>query len=308
MGLFGNRISKAEQIARVQKFNQEWAESQARWDKIEGETKRLIAEKKRSEDEAKVKICNEWIQRYLSDSFWIDSPFDIDAHIAKWQVDCDIPITLSQETTEVIDWWKKSNEYLREIMRQSDTSIFNVESAKSEIEQSAGRALRIDDDTMAMYEALQHREQDQYVQAWQQIEEEEARNPSGNSMNLEKALESIDDMDGHDFEYFCAALLRNLGYQDVQVTQGSGDQGIDVIASRDSVKYGIQCKRYSSDVGNGAIQEAIAGKQFYGCHVGLVLTNQFFTPAAQQLASATGIVLWDRNKLIQLMKSRQEEK
>ena len=46
MGLFGNRISKTEQKARIQKFNQEWAESQAKWDQIEAEKKRLIAEKR----------------------------------------------------------------------------------------------------------------------------------------------------------------------------------------------------------------------------------------------------------------------
>ena len=192
-------------------------------------------------------------------------------------------------------------------MKHPAASTWSVESAKSEIEQNTGRTLRVDDETMAMYEALQHREQEQYAQAFQQSAEEEARDPSGKSWSLEKAIDSIDNMDGHDFEYFCAALLRDLGYQDVQVTQGSGDQGIDVIASRDSVKYGIQCKRYSSDVGNGAIQEASAGKQYYGCHVGVVLTNQFFTVAAQKLASVTGIVLWDRNKLIQMMKDRSNQ-
>ena len=54
--------------------------------------------------------------------------------------------------------------------------------------------------------------------------------------------EAINTMDGHDFEYFCADLLRKNGFDKVEVTKGSGDQGIDIIAFKDGIKYGIQCK------------------------------------------------------------------
>lgn len=108
---------------------------------------------------------------------------------------------------------------------------------------------------------------------------------------------SIDAMEGHDFEHFCAAILRKIGYT-VEVTPGSGDQGIDVIAIKDEIKYGIQCKCYSSDIGNKAVQEAFAGKTFYKCHIGVVLTNRYFTRAAKELAEANGIVLWNRDMLL----------
>ena len=35
----------------------------------------------------------------------------------------------------------------------------------------------------------------------------------------------LDNMEGHDFEYFCADLLKDRGFLDVQVTKGSGDYG-----------------------------------------------------------------------------------
>lgn len=111
----------------------------------------------------------------------------------------------------------------------------------------------------------------------------------------------FDMMEGHDFEYFCAQLLRNNGYQNVEVTQGSGDQGIDIIAYRDGIKYGIQCKCYSSDIGNKAVQEVFAGKTYYACHVGVVLTNRYFTKSAVELAEKNGVLLWDRNKLLSMM-------
>lgn len=110
-------------------------------------------------------------------------------------------------------------------------------------------------------------------------------------------LPVYDTMEGHDFEYYCADLLKNNGFYNVSVTQGSGDQGIDVLAEKGGVKYGIQCKCYSKDIGNKAVQEAFAGKTFYHCHVAVVLTNRFFTKSAQELAAVNQVLLWDRNQL-----------
>lgn len=106
-----------------------------------------------------------------------------------------------------------------------------------------------------------------------------------------------DTMEGHDFEYYCADLLKNNGFCNVNVTQGSGDQGIDVLAEKGGVKYGIQCKCYSKDIGNKAVQEAFAGKTFYHCHVAAVLTNRYFTRSAKELASINQVLLWDRDQL-----------
>lgn len=106
-----------------------------------------------------------------------------------------------------------------------------------------------------------------------------------------------DTMEGHDFEYYCADLLRHNGFCNVSVTQGSGDQGIDVLAEKGGVKYGIQCKCYSKDIGNKAVQEAFAGKTFYHCHVAAVLTNRYFTRSAKELANINQVLLWDRDQL-----------
>lgn len=128
---------------------------------------------------------------------------------------------------------------------------------------------------------------------------EEIQN-SGEEVSSNKI--SIDMMEGHDFEYFCANVIEKNGYSRVEVTRGSGDQGIDIIAYRDGVKYGIQCKRQSNDVGNKAVQEAFSGKIYYNCHVGVVLTNRYFTPSAVDLAESNGIILWDRAKLLTMIK------
>lgn len=114
-------------------------------------------------------------------------------------------------------------------------------------------------------------------------------------------MTEVDSMDGHEFEHFCARLLKINGFEEVKVTPGSGDQGLDIIAVRDGVKHGIQCKCYGSDLGNKAVQEAFAGRTFYRCHVAVVLTNRYFTKAAKELADVDQVVLWNRDKLAEFI-------
>lgn len=109
--------------------------------------------------------------------------------------------------------------------------------------------------------------------------------------------QDYDSMDGHQFEYFCADVLKKNGFTDVEVTQGSGDYGVDVLAKKDGITYAIQCKCYSHTVGNKAVQEAFSGKEYYKCMVGVVLTNNYFTKAAKETAMSNRIILWDRDKL-----------
>ena len=52
-------------------------------------------------------------------------------------------------------------------------------------------------------------------------------------------------MDGYEYEYECAKLLKRKGFSRINVTRGSGDQGIDILAFKEGKSYGIQCKYYS---------------------------------------------------------------
>lgn len=119
-------------------------------------------------------------------------------------------------------------------------------------------------------------------------------------------ISSISWMDGHEFEYFCADLFRKNGYSEVCVTPGSGDQGVDILAVKDGIKYAIQCKNYASPLGNTSVQEVNAGKTFYQCHVGVVLTNSTFTTGAIKLADATGVLLWDKVTLQKMIDAAQQ--
>lgn len=123
-------------------------------------------------------------------------------------------------------------------------------------------------------------------------EKSEALEEEQNSSPI-PSLPNMDTMEGHRFEYFCADILRTSGYENVEVTRGSGDHGVDVIAVKSGIKYAVQCKRFSGGVGNKAVQEIYFGKSYYHCHVGIVMTNSYFTPAAKKAAREAGVILWD---------------
>lgn len=111
----------------------------------------------------------------------------------------------------------------------------------------------------------------------------------------------FEDMDGEEFEEFCAELLEKKGYENVELTGKSHDKGVDIFADMNGVSYAIQCKCYSEPVGIKAVQEVYAGKDYYCCMVGVVMTNQTFTKSAIEFASRLNVLLWDGDVLAGLI-------
>jgi len=91
-------------------------------------------------------------------------------------------------------------------------------------------------------------------------------------------------------------VFTNCGWN-AQVTKASGDQGVDVIAELNGVRVAVQCKLYSSPVGNKAVQEVFAAKIHYDCQIAIVVTNNSYTPSAKQLASTCGVELLHHDAL-----------
>lgn len=117
--------------------------------------------------------------------------------------------------------------------------------------------------------------------------------------------EHFDMLEGHEFEHYCAELLRKKGFIEVEVTKGSGDYGVDILAEKDGVTYAIQCKCYTAPIGVKAIQEAYAGRDYYERMVGAVLTNQYFTTPAVEAAKKLKILLWDRGYLESMLEEEE---
>lgn len=116
------------------------------------------------------------------------------------------------------------------------------------------------------------------------------------------SMQQVDTMTGMEFENFCVSILQRNGYQTIKQTKATGDQGIDIIAEKDHKKYAIQCKCYKNPVGNHSVMEACSGRIYYGCDVGVVMTNSTFTPQAIDHAKKTGVLLWNREIILNMLK------
>lgn len=111
-------------------------------------------------------------------------------------------------------------------------------------------------------------------------------------------LQEIDAMSGHAFEHYVGQLLSQQGYQ-TEVTRGSGDNGVDIIAKMNGTRWAIQCKRQASNISRNAISDAVAATKstLFNCSRAMVVTNSYFSKAAISYAHSTNCVLVDRDTL-----------
>jgi predicted helicase len=107
-----------------------------------------------------------------------------------------------------------------------------------------------------------------------------------------KAFESneVPPINGHDFEHWVAAKLIENDWN-ASVTQASGDDGVDVIATREGLSVAIQCKRFSGSVGTKAVQEIYSGMKHMQLDRAAVVSTGNYTKAAKGLAATTGVLL-----------------
>jgi len=120
-------------------------------------------------------------------------------------------------------------------------------------------------------------------------------------------IDDIDHMTGVEFEHYVGDILKTRAFH-IEYTKASGDYGGDIVARKDGKKYCIQLKRYNHAVAQEAVREAIAAKAYYTCTESMVVTNNQFTKAAQELARVNHTILIDRDKLLKWMVEFQDGK
>lgn len=106
----------------------------------------------------------------------------------------------------------------------------------------------------------------------------------------------FEDMTPIEYEEYCKSILIDLGWNAYNTPQ-SGDQGADIVADKNSVKMVVQCKLYSSPVGNKAVQEVIAAKVYHDADLALVVSNASYTKSARTLANASNVYLLHHDDL-----------
>jgi len=108
--------------------------------------------------------------------------------------------------------------------------------------------------------------------------------------------------DPYKYEEFIKELLRDEGFS-AKRTRGSGDYGVDVIASKGGKIYAIQCKLYNHPVGTKAVQEIVSGRIFYRTDFAIVVSDNSFTDAARSLARRSDVALTHHKNLLHKLAS-----
>lgn len=117
---------------------------------------------------------------------------------------------------------------------------------------------------------------------------------------LKSGIGEVDRMKGGEFELFLLTHFEKLGYKG-HLTQATNDYGADLVLKKNNETVILQAKRYSNKVGIKAIQEIVAAKNYFNADKLMVVTNNYFTNPAKELANSNNVELWDRIKLLEIM-------
>lgn len=134
--------------------------------------------------------------------------------------------------------------------------------------------------------------------------------PPGEARDLD-LLDILKSLPPHGFELICGRLLREHGFEDVEVTQRSRDGGIDGygllrLSPFVSLRVAFQAKRYKDVVTRSAVGEfrnALLGR----AEKGVFITTGRFTQDAESEATRDGVVpieLIDGEQLVELFQDK----
>lgn len=150
------------------------------------------------------------------------------------------------------------------------------------------------------------KEKDENVE---QFEEQDENEEIKNFTWQEELIEELQQIDPSAFERLCQRLLRELGFQNVEVTGRSNDGGID---GKGMLRLGgvlsfhviFQAKRYRGSVSPSIVRD-FRGAMVGRADKGLIITTGSFTREAKREASRDGappIDLMDGNELAEKLK------
>lgn len=112
--------------------------------------------------------------------------------------------------------------------------------------------------------------------------------------------ERLSNMSALEFEEFVADLFRKKGYA-VEITQGSGDHGIDLLMRKENQLIAVQCKRWNTPVGEPVVRDFLGSLMGIGAKVGYVIAASTFTSKALSFVQDKPIKLIDLDALVDLV-------
>lgn len=117
---------------------------------------------------------------------------------------------------------------------------------------------------------------------------------------ISSSINIVDKMKGEEFEEFLLAHFNNLGYKG-HITAKTKDYGADLILTKNNEKIVVQAKRWIKKVGIEAVQQIVGARAYYKASKCIVISNNYFTQNAVNLAKSSNVQLWDRKKLLDII-------
>lgn len=103
----------------------------------------------------------------------------------------------------------------------------------------------------------------------------------------------VSAMTGLQYERYVAAWLKEQGYTHVRLTERY-DLGVDIIAHKDGIIWGVQVKRCNGIVKANAVREVVTSLKYYKCDRAMVVTNGVYSRPATVLAQCNSCIMIDR--------------
>lgn len=116
-----------------------------------------------------------------------------------------------------------------------------------------------------------------------------------------KKLDDLKALSPQDFELVISKIFEAYGHK-VNLVGGNSDHGIDIIiTNKAGEKWVVQCKRYKGSVGEPAIRDLYGTMQHEMANGAYLMTTGTFTRGALTWVADKPIILYDGEKIIELL-------
>lgn len=137
------------------------------------------------------------------------------------------------------------------------------------------------------------------ISAWRQ----RARKKLLNSVVKSDAADALNDMGWQQFEHLVGEGFRLQGYRVTETGGGGADGGVDLVLSKGTEKFLVQCKQWRAlRVGVDVVRQLYGVMAARGAAGGFVVTSGRFTEAAKEFAQGRHVQLVDGTQLQALLR------
>lgn len=139
------------------------------------------------------------------------------------------------------------------------------------------------------------------VSAWRR---RERRQLAADAAVKASAADALDGMSWQRFELLVGEAFRQRGFRVLENGGGGADGGVDLVLSKGSEKFLVQCKQWRAyKVGVDVVRQLYGVMAARGAAGGFVVTSGRFTQEAQDFARGRNVVLMDGAELHRMLQS-----